>query len=428
MRFEEAGCTGGVFADYGHDGTGSGVLISEIGAAQRSNLTTYHTMKTRSRSMTPEQARAGVIAFRDANTFCLLENVPNPVGSEIDQFVQSINLNSSTICWKKSNVSRFQRLAPSTVLGKPLYMFVDVQPTLARLQTQLNEQATLGYRLIEASLQTSTPSTTASNLLVGDDRQKRNLLVKSQVAGAAAYQYRVLDGTADSVSARFALWKTQLRDQASQGYLYHSLQRVDLVNPQPDITNHIFVKKVGDTAVYSITEQTVSQNTITATTWANVPNQMGANGCRLFFSENIFSNQHAYVCAKSNQFTGTYSYRWVELPTATTANNATAIQAILDSQKAAGYLYRFEAFLGDERTRGMVFERDSTQPNIGQGLQYKVFDDGATERSHVSVIDERISNQALLGWHLWDGRLTIREGGLLSDAVIRTIYANRPLP
>jgi hypothetical protein len=53
------------------------------------NKTTYYTTTVRSRSNT--QTVAGVLAFRDANTFCLLENKPNPVGSEIDQYVQSID-------------------------------------------------------------------------------------------------------------------------------------------------------------------------------------------------------------------------------------------------------------------------------------------------------------------------------------------------
>lgn len=425
VSYTEPKCGGETRADFGHDGVGSGLIMENIGHAQRTNATTYYTASFKLRStgsVTP-----GVLAFRDANTFCAIDGVAqNTDGAEIDRQIQSINLSTSNSCWKKSSLKRHQRLNANPIISTASYQFTDTQPTLVRLQEQLKAQTNSGYRLLQSSLETSSTSSTASLLLSADEREKRMLFAKNHAANATTYQYRAVDGNGETVTARFNVWKIQIRDQASQGYLYHSQQVVDIAQVTPNLYNNIYAKRAGDLGVYTISEQIVNSNTISATTWGTIANTMGNAGCRVFFAENILNGKYAYFCHNSSLHNGTYSYRWIAFP-ASPNHNAPEIKAILDAQKADGYLYRHEVELGNGTT-GMMFERDSTQPNIGQTLEYKVFQEGATSRRSVAIIDENLSNQGLLGWHLWDGQMLFRDGDIFNSEISRTIYANHPQP
>jgi hypothetical protein len=424
-QYTEPQCAGSVKGDLSLDGLGTGLVLENIGQAMTTNKTTYYTTTVRSRSNT--QTVAGVLAFRDANTFCLLENRPNPVGSEIDQYVQSIDLNATQgLCWKKSSIQRFQRQAPTTVVSTSKALLADVQPSLQKLQNQLEVQANAGYRLNWANFDTRTDSPTASFELHGDARDDRNLYTKDEAANASKYQYTVLDGAGSTAAERYALWKTQLTQQASLGFLYKQQAIVKLADNKPSLYNNIFEKRVGDTANYAITTKEVARSAVKdKSTWEAVANELGSQGCRIFFAEYIYDSQFSFACSNSNLHDGTYQYRWIE-----SASNAKAtdVQAILDAQKAEGFVYRFELELPNGQV-GFVFEKDSTQPNLAASIQYKVFNDSVLDSGDsTSLMDERITHQGLLGWHLLDGRSVLKEGSILTSSNIKTIFVNRPLP
>jgi hypothetical protein len=48
---------------------------------------------------------------------------------------------------EKSSIQRFQRKAPTTVVSTSKALLADVQPSLQKLQNQLDTQANAGYRL-----------------------------------------------------------------------------------------------------------------------------------------------------------------------------------------------------------------------------------------------------------------------------------------
>ena len=424
-QYTEPQCAGSVKGDLKLDGgPTSGLVLENIGNAITANKTKYHTVMVKSRS--GSQSVAGVLAFRDANTFCLLENKPNPVGSEIDQYVQSINLNATQgVCWKKSSIQRFQRKAPTTVVSSAKALLADVQPSLQKLQTQLDTQSNAGYRLNHANFDTLTTSETASFELYIDARDDRNLYVKDNSASAVKYQYKVLDGAGATAAARYALWKTQLTQQASLGFIYKQQAIVRLADSKPSVYNNIFEKRVGDTAIYSILTKEVAQTTVKdKATWEVAANQFGSQGCRIFFAEYIYGSQFAFACSNSNAHNGTYEYRWIA-----SASNAKAneVQAILDAQKAQGFIYRFELELPNGQV-GFVFEKDSTQPNLAASVQYKVFDDSIIDSGDsTALMDERLTHQGLLGWHLLDGRSVLAESITFGNNM-KTIFVNRALP
>ena len=425
-QYTEPQCAGSVKGDQKLDGgPTSGLVLENIGNAITVNQTKYHTVMLKNRS--GAQSVASVLAFRDANTFCLLENRPNPVGSEIDQYVQSINLTATQgICWKKSSIQRFQRKVPTTVVSTSKALLSDVQPSLQKLQTQLDTQASTGYRLHLANFDTRTTSETASFELYTDARDDRNLYVKDNATTAKKYQYKVFDGAGATATARYALWKTQLVQQASVGFLYKQQAIVRLADSNPSLYNNIFEKRVGDTAVYTVTTKEVAQSAVNdKALWETTANQLGSQGCRIFFAEYIYGSQFAFACSNSNLHNGTYQYHWI----ASAANaKASDVQAILDAQKAQGFVYRFELELPNGQV-GFVFEKDSTQPTLAASLQYKVYDDSIVDSGDsTSLMDERLTHSGLLGWHLLDARSVLEEGGILSSPNSKTILVNRPLP
>ena len=424
-QYTEPQCAGAVKGDLALDGgPATGIVVENMGNQITANLTKYHIATIRSRSSASGQQ--GVVAFRDANTFCLLENISNPVGSEIDRTVQSINLNATQLCWKKSSIQRFQRKAPTTFVSSSKGILADVQPSLQKLQLQLDAQANAGYRLNLANFDTRTTSPTASFELYIDARDDRNLYVKDNATSALKYQYKVLDGAAATASARYSLWKTQIVQQAALGFLFKQQAVVRLADSKPSLYNNIFEKRVGDTAVYAITTKEVTESSVRdKALWEGVANQFGGQGCRIFFAEYIYGSQFAFACSNSNVHNGTYQYRWI----ASTSNaKASEVQAILDAQKAQGFIYRFELELPNGQV-GFVFEKDSTQPNLATSIQYKVFENSVLDSGDTtSLMDERITHQGLLGWHLLDGRSVLAEGGITSSSNIKTIFVNRPLP
>jgi hypothetical protein len=425
QQYTEPQCAGMVKGNQELDGgPTTGIVVENMGNQFTVNQTRYYTAMIRSRSSA--SGAQGVVAFRDVNTFCLLENITNPVGSEIDRTVQSINLDATQICWRKSSVQRFQRKAPAAIVSTSKTLLADVQPSLQKLQNQLDTQANAGYRLNLANFDTRTDSPTASFELNLDARDDRNLYTKDEATNANKYQYHVLDGAGATATARYTLWKTQLAQQASLGFIYKQQAVVKLADGNPSLYNNIFEKRMGDTAIFTITHKEVAQSAVKdKSLWEATANQLGSQGCRIFFAEYIYGSQFAFACSNSNTHNGTYQYRWI----ASTSNaKASEVQAILNAQKAEGFVYRFELELPNGQV-GFVFEKDSTQPNLATSLEYKVFEDSVLDSGDsTSLMDERMTHQGLLGWHLLDGRSVLAEGGITSSSNIKTIFVNRPLP
>ena len=75
-----------------------------------------------------------------------------------------------------------------------------------------------------------------------------------------------------------------------------------------------------------------------------------------------------------------------------------------------------------------MFEKDSTQPNLAASVQYKVFDDSIIDSGDsTALMDERLTHQGLLGWHLLDGRSVLAESITFGNNM-KTIFVNRALP
>ena len=408
-RYQEAKCSGEIFGDFEHDGIQRGYLYYGIGNAQHSNKTTYYLARVKRYGDDDKNSEAAVLAFKDANTLCLLDSDETD-GAKIDQTVQVMATHPDEYpyqCWRKSSLKRFQSLKANPFVTTSNYTFKDLEPTLARLKNQLDTQAKVGFRLYDVRIDTGVTSDTASSLLTSDEMKMRNLYIKDNAANATKWQYQVTTANQD-----YKLFKAEFSAQASQGFHYRT--RYNLDNDKG--TFNIYEKRVGDTAVYSVDDRLVPGYELTLDNWINYANELGKTGCRLEFAGYANINQYAFLCTNSNLHKGTYDYRWFTLDNKT---NAAQIKTILDQQKAAGYVYRFIIDNG-RGYRGLVVERDSSNINLGN-LVYKVFD--GEPGGDLYLYTQHLIGQSSLGWNLWDIPITV-ESGISSNHTL-TIYANR---
>ncbi|QHH94373.1 hypothetical protein FPL18_11315 [Acinetobacter gyllenbergii] len=414
-RYQEANCSGEIFGDFDHDGGPRGLSYYNIGNAQRTNQTTYHLARVKRYGDDDSQSNAAVLAFKDANTLCLLES-DETNGTNIDQTVQTMS--AANQCLRKSSLKRFQSLKANPFVTTSSYAFKDLEPTQARLKNQLDAQANAGFRLVNVRIDSNVTSDTASSLLTTEEMRMRNLYIKDNASNAAKWQYQLTTvNTTGTSTERHNLFKAELTAQASQGFRYRTQYRLD----QDKGTFNIYEKRVGDTAVYTVDESVIRPNLVTATTWTNYANELGKAGCRLEYAYRADFERYSFLCTNSNLHNGTYDYRWIPLSFDT---KATEIKTILDQQKAAGYIYRFNFRDGNDRL-GLVLERDSSNSNTSN-LAYKVFDgsvlDDREPGASVYLYTQRLIGQSSLGWNLWatptaGGSFTGRQNTL-------TIYTN----
>ncbi|OBY73199.1 hypothetical protein NG55_15390 [Acinetobacter gyllenbergii] len=414
-RYQEASCSGEIFGDFEHDGGPRGLLYYNIGNAQRTNQTTYHLARVKLYGANDSNSNAAVLAFKDANTLCIFESSETN-GTNIDRTVQAMDPNQ---CWRKSPLKRFQSLRASPFITTSTYEFKDLEPTLARLKNQLDAQANAGFRLVDVRIDTNVTSDTASSLLTTEEMRMRNLYIKNNANNAAKWQYQLTTATTTGTSTeRHNLFKAELTTQASQGFHYRTQYQLD----QDKGTFNIYEKRVGDTAVYTVDESLIRPNLVTPTTWTNYANELGKAGCRLEYAYRINLQQYSFLCTNSNLHNGTYDYRWIPISSST---KATEIKTILDQQKAAGYIYRFNFQDGND-DYGLVLERDSSNTNT-TNLVYKIFDgsvlDDREPGASVYLYTQRLIGQSSLGWNLWATPITGRR--FASGDQTLTIYANR---